>query len=440
MLLDVRNLMAASIRDYQAIVVYGGEYNSLLHKTTAFYWDNLSLYRQTFTAVHMLILKSTALTDKGKFIARCIQEAYKHIPVEDFINVALEHVDMVDVCLGEREKAYGKIIAGEMPIHFYKDISSIFNARTAAGDKKPFFYIPYNSDLYVLDHPTHTDFANTLGNCFGESLMFLQRINGENPSITNICPERDLINFQLDQSRKIFGCKKISKIDVIEKSRERGSLLWEDIKAILIKAPESKEGDLCLCRFGGGRIAGYEEEVKHVLGLIKLNSDDCPYKYVVYDYSFGMVGCSSDEQLKIYFNLLLEYYTKFYNFRLDKHADVSLSCKRFITSIRPIEEPNPLVLCERQFWSHQRLVLLAKYGNTGSLRGVKLALGKFKEMSSSHEKTEIYNALLENEALDVDMDAILRADDESDSTRARFFHKPERNYLTPSIVTTFKMG
>ena len=38
------------------------------------------------------------------------------------------------------------------------------------------------------------------------------------------------------------------------------------------------------------------------------------------------------------------------------------------------------------------------------------------------------------------MDAILRADDESDSTRARFFHKPERNYLTPSIVTTFKMG
>ncbi len=396
MLIEIRNLMASSIKDYQAIAVSGGEYNSLLHKTTAFYWENLSLYRQTLAAVNKLFQEATGLTIHGKFLAECIQQAYAQIPEERLINLALEQVAKVDVSLSQRETVYSRTIAGGSPLNFYKDMSAVFNVRTAAGVAKPFFYIPYNPNLYVLDHPAHMDLANTLGNCFGESLMFLQRINGESPAITNICPERDLINFQLDQSRKIFGCKKISRIDIVEKTRDRGHLLWDDIKTILIKAPESKHGDLCLCRFDGGSIVGHDAEVKHVLGLIKLNSDDSPYKYVVYDYNFGVFGCSSAAQLKIYFEMVLEYYSKFYIFKLDKYADVSESCKRFISNIKPVDEPNPLTPCERHYWSQQRLVLLAKYGNISSLRGVNFVFDIIKAMPPSREKAEIDHALLGN--------------------------------------------
>ena len=74
-----------------------------------------------------------------------------------------------------------------------------------AETEGPFFYIPYNAHCDVMDHPSGGDLLGTYGNCFGETQMFLQRINGTIPTFNTICPERNLINSQLNQLIKTVG-------------------------------------------------------------------------------------------------------------------------------------------------------------------------------------------------------------------------------------------
>lgn len=203
MLNDLIWLMTSSIKGYQKVAVSGGDLDAYLHQTTGFYWETLYLYRKTVCAIDDYIQNHKHdLTAEGKLVAECLRCAVSKIPDETAIKDALEQVKRVDENPDNRADEYDTCVASQ-DVRFYKKeaielVDTLFEEKNDA----PFFFIPYHSGNYVLDHPARTDLAGALGNCYGETQMFLQRINQDKPAFNNICPQTDLVNFQLNQSRQ----------------------------------------------------------------------------------------------------------------------------------------------------------------------------------------------------------------------------------------------
>ena len=55
MLKDLRALMTSSINGYKELAKSGGDIDVYLHQTTAYYWENLDLYRKTLSAINEYI-------------------------------------------------------------------------------------------------------------------------------------------------------------------------------------------------------------------------------------------------------------------------------------------------------------------------------------------------------------------------------------------------
>jgi len=402
MLTELRLLMKNSVSGYRDIAIKGGELNGFLQDTTAFYWENLYLYRETLSAVNGYLKGATNLSDKGKFIARCVDEALNDMPPKESIVTALAKVDKVDTSLSARAKVYETPKKRATDTGFYQLIATSFIEDLFKKNSGSFFYIPYNSTVYTLDHPAHQDFSDALGNCYGESSMFLQRINGVNPTFNNICPERDLLNFQLDQTRNIAGQQEKFELGAVKKDKDvdltksDNNVKWDDIKDILLKEVDSKKnGDLCLIKLGDATVAGHATSVGHVLGLIKMKNPS-PYKYVVYDYNFGAVGLTSDEQLKLYVDNLLDHYCAFYSFKLEKQGELSDAGASFISGIGALNAPAPAGDYARaNNWNQERLTLLAKYGDKEGLLRVLTAVKKLP----TDEQLAVYGALKSNKNL-----------------------------------------
>ena len=204
--------MTSSINGYKELAKSGGDIDVYLHQTTAYYWENLDLYRKTLSAINEYVLRhASQLTAEGKLVTECMSSAAAKIPKEERINKALARVKQADKLSAKRVAMYCENKANTLPdIRYFKQpalklIEQLkpFPAypQHIVKESKPFFFIPSNSSLYNIDHPAHTDLAGTLGNCYGETHMFLLRANQKNPTFNNICPQTDLINFQLDQSR-----------------------------------------------------------------------------------------------------------------------------------------------------------------------------------------------------------------------------------------------
>ena len=366
---DLRDLMKSSINDFQAIVVDGGNWDALLHKATGFYWENLSLYRQILLTIDRY-LKSASLTDNGRVVALCVTNAILKLRKESEINNALGIISKVDDDLSKQKQLY----VGN--IRFF-DTSGIVIKLIESFKKtsNKFFYFPYNAHVYVLDHPAE-DIAGTHGNCHGEAMMFLSRINNVHPTINNICPESDLINYQFNQSTKLKPRTTIIPLGSVDVSEDKRGIRWDDIKDIVMKEVDSKKhGDLCLLKLDGAEMEGSADDVRHRIALIKLKSPLSKYKYVVFDENFGAMGFSDDSQLQEYFSKALEYLLPYRKFKLEIYGEVSDSCKAFIDSIAPIDVDSltPLV-CKRDFWNEKRLMLLAKYGDNSPHSGVRKVL------------------------------------------------------------------
>jgi hypothetical protein len=403
MLKELQGLMSNSIKGYQELIVRGGDLNEYLHQTTAFYWENLSLYRKTLSALNEYTKHASGLTAQGTFLVECIDNAYKLTPKETAINQALNAVKKVDTDLNIRKQQYDVAVENQQ-IRFYRNkavtlTTSFFNTAT-----KPSFLLPYNPVNYVLDHPENTDYADARGNCYGETQMFLQRINGKNPSINNICPETDLLNFQLDQTRKPSTEGAAVKLGTVLKSADQAGLTWDSIKDLLTKEVHSKKhGDLCYFRLDGGSVKGHDTTVGHVIGFIKMK-DPSPYKYVLYDYSYGAMGFADDEQLSIFFKEILEGekgYCYFSKCSFEKVGEVSNECQKFVSKIKPLEPANSLKNAEpertiaRNYWTKERLILLLKYSKDSIQEDLMLALEKVKLLQDD-DKDEVYQAIFVN--------------------------------------------
>lgn len=248
MLEDLKNLMASSITGYRELAVLGGDIDAFLHQTTGFYWENLYLYRKTLFAINEYMSEKMNLTIEGKLVVECLKNACEKVPDESVINDALRAVKNVDRELSKRRKCYVKKAGqSEYDIKFYKTEAHGIIIHLLNNSDNPFFFVPYNSNNYALDHPEHTDLAGALGNCYGETQMFLQRINQKKPTFNNICPQLDLINYQLDQSRKagpldttigvidtsIYGLIRLS-IDPNEMDKDKLKLLLNDKPAYVL--------------------------------------------------------------------------------------------------------------------------------------------------------------------------------------------------------------
>lgn len=366
MLHDLRSLMTMSIKDYQKLAVSGGPINAYLHKTTGFYWENLLLYREILSEINEYLKSNKNLSEEGKLVAECISNAFEQMPKIKTINSALQKVKKIDGKLQEQEKEYDTKV-DDTSIRFYKKPPVKFVERllNSGADQKS-FYIPYNPYNYVLDHPARSDFADTCGNCYGETQMFLKQINGTSPSINNICPERILINYQLDQTRTIAKGKE--EIGTYQATGEGEKVTWSGIKNILTSEVKSGElGDVCMITLSGAKIPGREKLVGHGIGLIKMKNPD-PYKYVVYDYAFGgAMGFSSDDQLELFFKKIFEEAGAYYPFKkcvVEKVGEVSKQCEQFIQNIGSLEKNSLDKTCERSFWDKSRVNFLIKYQPT----------------------------------------------------------------------------
>ena len=391
---DLRGLMKTSIKDFQEIVVHGGDFNALLHKSTGFYWENLSLYRQTLLAIDKYLKDKTSLTTQGKVVAESVCEAIRKLPTEREIIDALQKITKVDEDFSKCKEIYDPkkepFVGFFSKLPMFTELMEYFKQK--GGD---FFYVPYNAHLYVLDHPSHTDLADALGNCHGEAMMFLQRINEKKPTINNICPESDLINFQLNQLKKISSSKEVKSLGYGVVPPDVRGVTWDDIKATVQKEVKSEHGDLCLLKLDGGEKEGRSDEIGHRIALIKLKSPPAKYKYVVYDYNLGAMGLSDDLQLQEYFNKVLSYFLPFKKFDLEKHGEVNTNCLEFIDSIRPTSNASLDTVCKRDYWNKQRLMLLAKYGDNNPQNGLRKVLEN-TGMLSPADRISIYEAVLEN--------------------------------------------
>ena len=403
MLKDLQGLMASSIKAYQALAVTGGDFNAYLHKTTAFYWENLYLYRKTLSTINDYIKNAGGMTVKGTFLSECIDKAFEQIPKEEDIHQGLNAVKKVDGKLKLRKEAYDAKIDNHA-FRFYRTKAENFITAILNTPTKPLFFLPYNPGNYVLDHPAHSDYSDTLGNCYGETQMFLQRINGKKPTINNICPETDLLNFQLDQSRKPSGenAKILGRFPKPEdQQKEKVKVTWDAIKDLLTKEVDSKKnGDLCYLKLDGATVAGHDATVSHIIGLIKMK-DPSPYKYVVYDYGFGATGFSDDEQLGLFFKEIFDVHVPFYKCFFEKVGEVSDECCKFVSGIQPLEKPKPEATCERSYWNKERLVLLAKYSKGDLEDDVKLILEKIEVLKPDEQKA-VFDAVFANKQISLD--------------------------------------
>ncbi|HBD4492987.1 TPA: Dot/Icm T4SS effector PieC/LirE [Legionella pneumophila] len=400
MLNDLKRLMKMSIRDYQKLATSGGEINVFLHKTTGFYWESLFLYRNVLCEINEYLKKNKKkLSEQGMLVTECISKAFSQMPELDTIEKALEKVKRIDDDL-KRQEEYNEKINGTW-IRFYKKGPVKFVQQILEQNlNEKIFYIPYNPHNYVLDHPAQSDFADTLGNCYGETQMFLKQINSKSPAINNICPERVLINYQLDQSRTIAKNTKKEKIGIFEADEKtKAQVTWDGIKDILTsKVTSTAFGDVCMITLTGAQVSGREKLVGHGIGLIKMKNP-VPYKYVVYDYAFGgAMGFSSDTQLELFFKQILEgegSYVPFKKCLVEKVGEVSKECQQLINGspgIASLTQKSLDKTCNRDFWDKARISFLIKYYPIGTDENRILDL--IEKLPQSKDRIELYEQLV----------------------------------------------
>ncbi|RUR07823.1 hypothetical protein [Legionella sp. km772] len=361
MLEDMRKLMTTSINGYQKLLTSGGDMNAYLHQTTGFYWENLFLYRKTLEAFNQKLKDTPNLTAKGEELAQCVTKALEDVPSLAAINKAVNAVKQVDNKLSLRGTKYNEKV-DEYRVKFYKEGAVSITNTILEQEDKPFFFLPYNANNYVLDHPAHVDIIGALGNCYGETQMFLKRINCKSPSVNNICPETELMNFQLDQTRSLSANPETQ--GTFTASNPGDFAKWDTIKDFITKpATSTAHGDVCYLRFSGARVPGHDADVAHAMGLIKFTNPD-PYKYIVYDYNLGAMGFSTETQLQTFFKQIFEAesgaYYPYSKCVMQKVDEVTPECANFINGVNGIQslkKANPNASCIRNYWQPHRLEL-----------------------------------------------------------------------------------
>lgn len=180
----------------------------------------------------------------------------------------------------------------------------------------------------------------TGGNCFGESMMFIQSLSAG--KFKRICPESGLINFQIDQTNQLkFEKQTLGEGETLVSAESKfKSLQWKDIKNVFLENPDFHPGDLCGFIFSMNEYTKSQRDFipRHIAVIAKLDTKTCPYKYVVFEKELGTFGLVDDESLSYLMShhLIPLYRGMHYSqIKLVKYGEATKATYQLINSIKP---------------------------------------------------------------------------------------------------------
>jgi hypothetical protein len=206
---------------------------------------------------------------------------------------------------------------------------------------KLFFHIPHDEQKRHIDYNPQFDVAETGGNCVGESLMIIHELSIGR--LKRLCPEFATINFQLDQTRQLpFGKVLLGEGETnVSAQSIYHSVHWNDVEKVIISNPLFKDGDLCGLFFSMNEYTSSRRNFTpgHIAVVAKLDVQQSPYKYIVFEKELGVFGLPDDESLEY---IVTEHIMALYQgmnyskIQLTKHGEATAATYHFINSFQPI--------------------------------------------------------------------------------------------------------
>lgn len=349
--LVLKDFMKHANKDYNKIIKQGGSLDFILFETSKLYWMKLEDYRKNLKHVMAYLKQCATLTNSGDLVLRCCQNALAKIPATASALNFLGKWNLKQTTFDSLINQIGFSSTTGQKIGRYLITSG-----------KPFFHMPHNENRYHIDYEPTLDLAETGGNCVGESMMFIQDLSVGR--FKRLCPEAGIVNFQLDQTKKLSFQKTVlgqAETDVSAVSKHQ-SLQWEDAKEILIDNPDFKEGDLCGIFFSMNEYTRAQRTFTpgHIAVVAKLDTSKSLYKYVVFEKEIGVFGLVDDESLEYIINKQIMNIYRGMNYskmELTKYQEASPATYQFISLIQPVTEDAPKITRERIVKKSQRFSL-----------------------------------------------------------------------------------
>jgi hypothetical protein len=331
----LRAYMSSLNDQYTAIISQGGSVYSFLAKITSLYWTKLHDYTQHLKQLYAYLKHSSYLTNEGQFIIRCFDVAIGKLPSEQLINRAIKQLNTSKKSIKNTLKNVG----------FFSRSGEIACV-TLSEWTKPFFHMPSSDSIYHFDYQPDEDLAGTGGNCFGESMTFIQALCiGK---FKHFCPEPALINFQLDQTHTLkFGKETLGVAEtVVSEGSQYHSLQWEDIKQVLIANPDFKAGDICGFHLAMNDYTKAKRSFTpgHIAVVAKLDPTLSPYHYIVFEKDFGAFGVGDEASLAYLLrDVLLPLYEgmNYSKLRLVKYGEATDATYRLLGAVKPLDCASP---------------------------------------------------------------------------------------------------
>ena len=322
-------------KQYSDFIIAGGYYISVMQHITVLYWNKLKDYTGLLLTIHTDLNQSNQLTDEGRFILNCIEKAIIKLPSEEDINSGIKLSSYSSETLKEKLQLLYAI--GFSPKR------SIRTCQYLSAHQKQYFYMPHDNDKYHFDYDPAEDLAQTGGDCFGQSMMFIHALcQGK---FKHFCPEPGLINFQLDQTRPLSFPKETlaeAKTDVFAGSPYQ-SLQWEDIKHVFFDDDLIKPNDICGLTL---EMNSHTKSMRgftagHIAVFAKLDPALSPYKYIIFEKELGAFGLDDEDSLKhIIADVILPMYEgmSYSKIKLIKYGEATNATYDLLTSIKPFTD------------------------------------------------------------------------------------------------------
>lgn len=331
-LMTLKDMMQSANREYNLIIKQGGSIHFILFETTKLYWMKLDELQKKLYPVIDYIDQCAQLTPTGMLVQRCLYTAHINIPSTERARRLLNKNT-------------------QNPVRMYQMMGQIgfssHNGRTTCAflqaSGKPFFHMPHNETMYHIDYDPECDLAETAGNCFGESMMFIHALSMGR--FQRLCPEAGIINFQLEQTRRLAFKKTLLGEGETPVSADsiHQSLQWEDAKKVLIDNPHFNPGDICGMSLSMNEYTQSQTPFTtgHIAVLARLDESKNIYKYIVFEKELGVFGVVDDESLEyIVMQQIMTIYEgmNYSKIKLNKYGEATPATYQFISKIKPITE------------------------------------------------------------------------------------------------------
>lgn len=323
-LTELHQFMNQLNKKFTELMSKSASFKSFLSTMTSMHWQELSLYQKQLIALDKAFQQAKALTVEGMLIKICIENALQHMPSAAKISQAIQRTSVLIPKEFNLASERGQLIG-----------------YTLEKQNKPYFYMPSRDDFYHFDYDPTNDLLETGGNCFGESFMFMQAL--QVGKFKSFCPELALINFQLDQTRKLkFGQETIGRAETaVSATSQYQSVQWHDVQDVFLNNNRFKAGDICGLEFSMNAYTLSKRSfvAGHIAVVAKLDTSLTDYKYIVFEKEFGAFGLADDASLTFVLSqVLMPLYEgmSYSKIKLVKYAEASSATYALLANVKPL--------------------------------------------------------------------------------------------------------